>query len=319
MPRHPLSDHCDGQRFHNRYASIGKPFADVLRFWRSKKHWTPWPEIIADSPCSPPPATVRDGQVALTFVGHDSFVMRFAGCTLLTDPVWSTHAGPFGRFGVARARPPALPFDALPPLDAVLVSHDHYDHMDLPTLKRLSGVPVVAGLGSKTFLERRGVGPVHELDWWRSVTLGAARITFVPAQHWSMRTPFDRNRRLWGGFIVQTGGMTVYFCGDTGYSPHFREIGDRFPRIDAALLPIGAYEPRWFMKPQHMNPEEAVQAHHDLRARTSVGMHFGCFRQTAEGLTEPVEALARACRAGLVEESAFRAPTYGETLVLSSG
>ncbi|HYG90285.1 MAG TPA: MBL fold metallo-hydrolase [Azospirillum sp.] len=316
MPRYPLSDHYDGRRFRNRHASTDKRLADVLRFWRSRDQWAPWPERIEDSPCPPPPDTVSDGRVALTFVGHVTFVIRFAGCTLLTDPVWSTSAGPFGRLGPTRARPPALPLDKVPPLDAVLVSHGHYDHMDLPTLRRLSGTPVVAGLGNKPYLERRGVRPVHELDWWQSVDLGGARITFVPAQHWSSRTLFDRNRTLWGGFVVQAGGMTVYFCGDAGYSPHFREISQRFPRIDVALLPIGAYEPRWFMGPQHMNPEEAVQAHRDLRARTSVAMHFGTFRLTPEGMADPVEALDRARRAQAVDESAFRVPAFGETLLL---
>ena len=318
-PRYPLSDHCDGRRFRNVHASTDKRFADVLRFWRSKGEWTPWPERVDDPPCPPPAGPVSDGQAALTFVGHVTFLIRIGGCTLLTDPVWSEHAGPFGRLGPKRARPPALPFEALPNLDTVLVSHGHYDHMDLPTLKRLSGTPVVAGLGNRRYLERRGVRPVHELDWWQSVDLGGARITFVPAQHWSSRTLLDRNTTLWGGFVIEAGGLTVYFCGDAGYSPHFREIAARFPRIDAALLPIGAYEPRWFMTPQHMNPDEAVRAHRDLGARISVAMHFGTFRLTPEGIAEPVAALAQARAAHGVDDQAFRVPRFGETLLLPGG
>ena len=314
----PPSDHCDGRRFRNVHASTDKRFADLLRFWRSRGEWTPWPDRVED-PAFPPPGPVPEGHASVSFVGHVTFLIRIGGCALLTDPVWSAHAGPFGRLGPKRARPPALPFDALPKLDAVLVSHGHYDHMDLPTLKRLSGTPVVAGLGNTAFLERRGIRPVRELDWWQSVELGGARITFVPAQHWSSRTLFDRNTTLWGGFVVEAGGLCVYFCGDSGYSPHFREIGQRFPRIDLALLPIGAYEPRWFMAPQHMNPDEAVRAHLDLGARTSVAMHFGTFRLTPEGIGDPVAALAAACAAHGVDESRFRVPGFGETLTLSGG
>ncbi|HYH38849.1 MAG TPA: MBL fold metallo-hydrolase [Azospirillum sp.] len=319
MPPYPVSDHCDGRRFRNVHASTDKRLKDVLRFWRSRNEWTPWPERVDDPPCPPLPAAAPDGHAALTFIGHVTFLIRVGGCTLLTDPVWSPHAGPLGRLGPKRARPPALALAELPPLDAVLVSHGHYDHMDLPTLKRLSGTPVVAGLGNKPFLERRGVRPVHELDWWQSVELGGARITFVPAQHWSSRTLFDRNTTLWGGFVVESGGACVYFCGDAGYSPHFREIAARFPRIDVALLPIGAYEPRWFMTPQHMNPDEAVRAHRDLGARASVAMHFGTFRLTPEGIAEPVAALGRARASHGVDEATFRVPGFGETLVLAAG
>lgn len=318
-PPYPLSDHYDGKRFRNVHASTDKPLKDVLRFWRSKENWTPWPDRVAAPPCPLPLAPVPDGHVALTFIGHVTFLIRFGGCVVLTDPVWSSHAGPFGRLGPKRARPPCLPLESLPRLDAALVSHGHYDHLDLPTLKRLPGTPMVAGLGNKPYLESRGVSPVHELDWWQSVDMGGARITFVPAQHWSSRTLFDRNTTLWGGFVVQAGGLTVYFCGDAGYSPHFREIAERFPRIDAALLPIGAYEPRWFMAPQHMNPDEAVRAHRDLGARTSVAMHFGTFRLTPEGIAEPVAALARARAAHGVNDDAFRVPEFGETVLLSVG
>lgn len=318
-PRYPLSDHFDGRRFRNVHASTDKRFTDVLRFWRSKNEWTPWPERIEDPPCPPPPDAVPDGRIALTFIGHVTFLIRVGGCTLLTDPVWSERAGPFGRLGPKRVRAPALALGALPRVDAVLVSHGHYDHMDLPTLRSLSGAPVVTGLGNKPVLERCGVRPVHELDWWQSVDLGDARITFVPAQHWSSRTLFDRNRTLWGGFVVEAGGSSVYFCGDAGYSPHFREIAERFPRIDVALLPIGAYEPRWFMQPQHMNPAEAVQAHRDLGARAAVAMHFGTFRLTPEGVSDPVRALDRARRDQAVDKGVFRVPAFGETLLFPGG
>lgn len=315
-PRYPLSDHCDGRRFRNIHASTDKRPGDILRFWRSRSEWTPWPERVDDPPFPPPVEPVPDGHAAITFVGHVTFLIRVGGVAVLTDPVWSEHAGPFGRLGPKRARPPALAFEALPKLDAVLVSHGHYDHMDLPTLKRLSGTPLVAGLGNKPFLERRGVRLVHELDWWQSVEVGDARITFVPAQHWSSRTLFDRNTTLWGGFVIEAGGGSVYFCGDAGYSPHFREIAARFPNLSVALLPIGAYEPRWFMEPQHMNPADAVQAHADLTPGASVAMHFGSFRLTPEGIADPVAELERARTARGIPAEHFRVPGFGETLLL---
>jgi len=316
MPPYPPSDHCDGTRFRNIHASTDKRARDVIRMLRGRKGWTPWPERVEDPPRPALPEAVPHGRVAVTYVGHATFLIRTNGFTALTDPLWSAHAGPFGRLGPRRVRAPGLPLDGLPPLDAVLVSHGHYDHMDLPTLRRLSGTRMLSGLGNRAYLERRGVAPVRELDWWETAELDGARITFVPAQHWSNRTPFDRNRTLWGGFVLEAGGVTVYFCGDSGYCPHFAEIAARFPRIDVALLPIGAYEPRWFMAPQHMNPDEAVQAHRDLKAQVSVAMHFGTFRLTSEGIDEPVQALARARMAHGVADAAFRVPGFGQTLLL---
>ena len=156
---------------------------------------------------------------------------------------------------------------------------------------------------------------IHELDWWQTATVGPAEITCVPAQHFSARTPWDRNRTLWCGYLVRAGGVTVYFAGDTGYSPHFEAIGARFPSIDIALLPIGAYEPRWFMTPVHMNPEEAVRAHLDLRPRVSIGMHFGTFQLTDEGIDEPIRALERARDAHGVTADAFGVLGFGETKI----
>jgi L-ascorbate metabolism protein UlaG (beta-lactamase superfamily) len=254
-------------------------------------------------------------------------------------------------------RPPAIASSALPPVDLVLVSHNHYDHLQPSSLRlfaeRASYVaPLgVAGQlrlppqGGKSRVKNSdGAGvetsdgdgvehgrvssqdpvisalrrKIHELDWWQSTTVGNAAITCVPAQHFSARTLWDRNRTLWCGYVVQTGGVTVYFAGDSGYSPHFQAIGARFPSIDVALLPIGAYEPRWFMKPVHMNPDEAVRAHRDLRARRSIGMHFGTFQLTDEAIDEPLRALERARAAHGVSAEAFSVLDFGETAVINS-
>jgi L-ascorbate metabolism protein UlaG (beta-lactamase superfamily) len=188
--------------------------------------------------------------------------------------------------------------------------------MDLPTLRQIRSrwAPRVAtGLGNARHLAKAGIRAATELDWWQSTELAGASVTYVPSQHFSARGPHDRNRSLWGGFVVEAGGMTVYFAGDSGYSPDFAEIGRRFPDIDLALLPIGAYEPRWFMRPQHMNPEEAVQAHLDLRPRRGIGMHFGTFQLTDEAIDAPVQALREAReQAGLAQDE-FDVLAFGET------
>ena len=184
--------------------------------------------------------------MAVTFIGHSTFLIRTASAVMLTDPVFTSHAGPFGRMGPRRVRPPGIAASILPPVDIVLVSHNHYDHLQPLSLRLVSErATCVAPLGVARQLGRKAL----ELDWWQSTTVGAAEITCVPAQHFSSRTPWDRDRTLWCGYVVRVDGVTVYFAGDSGYSPQFAAIGNRFPSIDVALLPIGAYEPRWFMDP----------------------------------------------------------------------
>jgi len=285
---------------------------------------TPWPATAPAGDYAPPPASVAPGQVALTFVGHSTFLIRTASTVLITDPVFTSHAGPFGVLGPRRVRPPGVPIASLPPVDIVLVSHNHYDHLQHSSLRHFQRASFVAPLGVGTQLglppeggshESRGGGKIAELDWWQSVRIGDAQITAVPAQHFSARTPWDRNRTLWCGYVVAVDGLRIYFAGDTGHFTHFAEIGSRWPRIDLALLPIGAYEPRWFMIYAHMNPEEAVRAHVDLRARASVGMHFGTFQLTDEAIDEPVRALERARGAAGVSADAFRVLGFGESAI----
>jgi L-ascorbate metabolism protein UlaG (beta-lactamase superfamily) len=242
--------------------------------------------------------------------------LQIGGVCVLTDPIWSDRCSPVNFAGPRRVRRPGQTLDALPSVDLLLVSHNRYDHLDLPTLRRVRTrwSPCAAtGLGNARHLAKAGIRSVVELDWWQSTELRGARITYVPAQHFSSRGLHDRNHCLWGGFVIEVRGIVVYFAGDSGYCPHFAEIGRKFPRIDLALLPIGAYEPRWFMRRHHVDPQEAVQAHLDLRPRRSLGMHFGTFQLTDEAIDAPALALGQArAQAGLVQQD-FDVLDFGET------
>jgi L-ascorbate metabolism protein UlaG (beta-lactamase superfamily) len=319
MPPLPPSDHFDGHRFHNVDPEAKtRPLSDVWKWSRARRP-AAWPRNIVDE-IPPLPSTPAGEVISVTFIGHSTFLLRWGGITLLTDPVFAPHAGPWGRTGPRRARGPAYPLDQLPKVDLVLQSHNHYDHLDLGTheaIGRRDGARIVTPLGNGAYLPKRVRGWVDERDWWGVCEpLPGVRVTVVPAQHFSARTPWDRDRALWGGLVVECGGRTVYFAGDSGYCRHFGEIGERFPTIDLALVPIGAYDPRWFMRPVHMDPEEALKAHLDLRARRSIAMHFGTFQLTDEPIDEPAERLRAAMRAAGVADASFQVPRPGETILI---
>ena len=285
------SDHFDGQRFFNPpladEAADRRGLVQVLR-WRLQGDRSAW------GPHPPPPDRVPAGTAALTFIGHASFLLRLPGMVVLTDPVFSERCSPFSRLGPRRAHPPGIALDALPAVDIVLVSHNHYDHMDLPSLRRLAArgtSRAITSAGNADILHAAGFAAVDALDWWQGATAGPYRITATPARHFSRRGPFDGNRTLWCGFDLQGEDGHVLFAGDSGAGPHWADIQARLGPPGLALLPIGAYEPRWLMAPVHMNPAEAVQAHRDLGARQSVGMHFGTFQLTDEAIDAPVRAL----------------------------
>ena len=222
--------------------------------------------------------------------------------------------------GPRRVREPAVRFDDLPPISIVLLSHNHYDHCDLRTLGMLAtrfDPLVVTPLGNGALVRSAGIRRVEELDWWQDAKTSALPIALTPAYHFSARTPLDRNRALWSGFMLSAGRARIFFAGDTAYAPFFRDVRQRLGPIDLALLPIGAYEPRWFMQPVHMNPAEAVQAHLDLEVSESVGMHFGTFQLTTEGIDEPLRALEDACRAKSIPPSRFRTLGFGESVRLA--
>jgi L-ascorbate metabolism protein UlaG (beta-lactamase superfamily) len=307
------SDHFDGRRFVNPTGRAGPPFSAIPRMLLEPR--TPWPARIDEPPQRPP--RLDGAPAVVTFIGHSTFLIQTADGNILTDPMYSQRAGPLNVLGPRRVRQPGIPFDDLPPISIVLLSHNHYDHCDLRTLGRLADrfhPVVVTPLRNGGLVRSSGIRRVEELDWWQETKVSGLSVALTPAQHFSARSPLDRNRALWGGFMLVASGVRILFAGDTAYAPFFRDIAQRLGPIDLALLPIGAYEPRWFMKHVHMNPAEAVQAHMDLEAAGSIGMHFGTFQLTTEGMDEPLRALAEACRARNIALSRFRALGFGESV-----
>ena len=268
------------------------------------------PAVVPDHASLQIPPAVGEG-ARLVWLGHASWLIQLCGVSVLVDPVLGESIVGFTK----RNGNAPLAAAALPPIAAQLVSHNHYDHMDMPSLRAV-GAPVVVGLGNaRTFSGRL---PATELGWWDSVEVGGVRVTFVPSQHWSRRSLGDTNRALWGGFVMQGAGLSIYHSGDTAYFEGFREIGRRFPRIDAALLPIGAYDPGWFMSKQHMNPEEALRAFEDLDARMIVAMHWGTFKLTDEPLDEPPALFRQGAIARGLGAAIVRVGAVGETFVLAT-
>jgi L-ascorbate metabolism protein UlaG (beta-lactamase superfamily) len=310
----PQSDHCDGVRFFNPGPGTPRGVRGLLR-WRLRERRTPWPEFIEDPPFPPPPDVCPPDHAAITFIGHATFLIRMGGLTILTDPIFSDRCSPVAWAGPRRVRRPGLALAALPRVDVVLLSHNHYDHMDLPSLRRLhqrDAPAVVTTLGNARTLARAGLGDARELDWWQATRHGAVEITATPARHFARRGLFDHNRSLWAGFMLSIGPRRLLFAGDSGAGSHWADIRARLGAPGVALLPIGAYEPRWFMQAVHMNPADAVQAHRDLGAGHSIGMHFGTFHLTDEAVDAPAAALANALGPG---HAAFSILGCGETEV----
>jgi L-ascorbate metabolism protein UlaG (beta-lactamase superfamily) len=311
----PQSDHWNGERFFNPTRANGQPVTAVPRMLVEPRQR--WPSSVPVELAHPAP--LGDAAAAITFIGHSTFLIQTAAGNILTDPVYSERASPVTFAGPRRVREPAVHFDDLPPINLVLLSHNHYDHCDGRTLQAIEDrwhPLVVTPLENAPLLGSFGMKRIEELDWWQPSTAAPMPIVAAPAQHFSARTPFDRNRALWCSFLITAAARTIFFAGDSGYAPHFSDVRARLGAPDLALLPIGAYEPRWFMKDIHMNPEEAVRAHLDLGATLSVGMHFGTFQLTLEGIDDPVIALGTALEARGISPGTFRAPEFGETLRL---
>ena len=314
----PVSDHFDGARFFNPGGEGPRGFAQLLR-WQLGERGEPWPDSHpSPHPRDRPPRRVEGTGVRVGFVGHATFLIQGAGLNVLTDPVWSERASPLSFAGPRRRNPPGIAFEDLPPIDAVLVSHSHYDHMDLATLARLwarDRPRIVAPLGNDAVLRAHDASiGVVTADWGDTLPLGpGATVSLEPVHHWSSRGVGDRNLALWAGFVLKGVGATVFFAGDTGFAGGrpFRDVAERHGPPDLALLPIGAYEPRWFMAPQHMDPDEAVRGFGLLGARQALGYHWGTFRLTNEGVDRPALDLAAALAAHGVDAARFHAAQPG--------
>ncbi|MEA3203018.1 MAG: hypothetical protein QOI63_684 [Thermoplasmata archaeon] len=268
--------------------------------------------LLRKAPDLPPPAPARLPRAGVTWVGHASFVVQMGGACVLLDPVWS----PRLPGGIRRLRAPGVPWEQLPEVDAVLLSHNHFDHLDLATLRRLPPrTPILAPLGLAGWLRRRGFPAARELDWWQGTAVAPGlRAELVPAHHWSRRGILDANRSLWGGWVLADGRRKVHFAGDTAFGTFFRQIGQRHPDIDVALLPVGAYAPRTSNGSAHMDPEEAVAAFQDLGARTMVPMHWGTFRLSPEPVQEPIERTRAAWEAAGLARSRLADLEVGQSL-----
>lgn len=315
-PRHHTS-----RGFRNNYAHDRHGLKDFLKFlWG----WDRVGAKVAFPLATPDPGFLAANRTrpTLTWIGHATFLVQVGGLNVLTDPHFTARASPLRFAGPERLAPPGLSLENLPAPDVVLISHNHYDHLDDGTVRWLARrhpkAVFVVPLGLRGWLQQRQVANVVELDWWQRHQGHGFAVHAVPAQHFSGRAHDDRNRTLWCGFVLEAANKKVFFAGDTGYSKDFAAIGERLGPVDLALLPIGAYEPRWFMRAMHVNPEEAVRIHQDVRSRQSVAMHWGTFRLTEEPADEPPKALARALREADIPADKFWVMQHGETRTLEA-
>lgn len=315
----PTSDHFDGNRFFNP-GIPERRFFDLIK-WQFTRQPVPWPKERSISRFTIPQKRVAGNQFSITYINHATHLIQWDNINILTDPIWSERASPFKWIGPKRVHPPGVKFEDLPPIDYILVSHNHYDHLDLPTLKKLvhrDNPKILTGLGNASWFKKEGIIEVEELDWWEGKNFpNGLEFIFTQTQHFSARSLFDRNKTLWGGFLIQLKNHSIYFAGDTAYFSVFKEINQRYGPPLLAILPIGAYEPRWFMEPVHMSAKEAVQAHLDLEAKYSLASHFGTFQLTDEGMEEPPRALKETLERSGVHPDSFWVFEPGESRFIS--
>jgi N-acyl-phosphatidylethanolamine-hydrolysing phospholipase D len=332
----PSKPHHTEKGFKNNYSGpVSKSFFDFLK-WQIRRiandlppaPQTPTPVVPADLAFISSNAKAGTNmQPAVTWIGHASTLVQASGLNVLTDPVFSQRASMFNSVGPIRTQAPGLSLEQLPKIDVVLISHNHFDHLDINSVialaKQAGGSPqFIVPLGVKPWMENLGISKVHEMDWWESFMVGKVEFMLTPVQHWSARGITDRSHTLWGGWAVFGPDFQWYFTGDTGYTHDFIDTKARFSArqtqaqgggFDLALIAVGAYEPRWFMQEQHINPAEAIQIHQELGAKRSMGVHWGTFNLTDEPLDQPPKDLAIARKAAHLEEDAFFLLAVGET------
>jgi L-ascorbate metabolism protein UlaG (beta-lactamase superfamily) len=320
----PARPHHTPQGFRNTAPTSGKTTAEFFRWQRERRTLVIRPPTVDLSAVVPDLEFIRNNRVdfAATWIGHATVLVQLGGLNFLTDPHFSERASPVQFMGPRRWQRPGLALAELPRIDVVLLSHNHYDHLDAGSVDALAaqegGPPLfLVPLGLDRWMEGAGITRVRAMDWWDRLQIEGAAVTFVPAQHWSRRTLADTNTTLWGGFVVQAANRSLYFAGDTGYGPDFKEIGARFGGFDLSLLPRGAYEPRWFMRDAHVNPEEAVRIHNDIGSRKSLAIHWGTFPLTDEPLDQPLAELAAALERHRLGHADFVTLRHGATLNLN--
>jgi L-ascorbate metabolism protein UlaG (beta-lactamase superfamily) len=318
------SNHFDGNKFVNPDRVGNHSYFDVLKWWLSGNDKGVWQRLeksdVQQFPA--PEKSVDPEELHVTFINHASFLLRIDGVNILTDPIWSYRASPYQWIGPKRMRPPGIEFDDLPPIDLVLISHNHYDHLDIHTVKKLAekhDSQFIVPLGVEQYLNNHGVENTIHVDWWEELSFDTnLSLTTVPARHFSGRGLFDRNQTLWCGYVLHTSVGNVYFAGDTGYGNFLKDIGNKFGPLHTAFIPIGAYRPRWFMKSIHLSPEDAVIAHRDLQSKQSIAMHFGTFPMADDGMTEAVEELEQAQAKHGISAEEFSVLPEGKTKVIKT-
>jgi L-ascorbate metabolism protein UlaG (beta-lactamase superfamily) len=315
----PVTDHFDGTKFFTPGGSPAKGLPDVFKWMigRKRSPWNASPDTSFGQ--APPPRIGRGARI--TFVNHSTFLLQVDGINILTDPVWSERTSPFQWAGPKRRRPPGVRFEDLPKIDLILLSHNHYDHLDIGTVKRLTEKHkprIVSALGIKPYLAKHGVNDVTELDWWDEWTINdGLKIRAVPAQHFSGRGMFDRDATLWCGFVIVRPGGNIYFAGDSGYQEAlFREIGERCAPIQVALIPIGAFKPEWFMSPIHCSPKEAVKIHKDVKSNLSIATHFGTFALADDNSDDAIAELAQARKSQGIPDDKFITIKEGDSIAI---
>jgi len=310
----PKSDHFNGKVFQNPNGKEAKGLSDLFKFLfnRDRGEWKKGYEETGYTGTPPDP---EPGKFQILFINHSTFLVQMDGINILTDPIWSRRCSPFSFMGPERHRPPGIAFTDLPRIDVVLLSHNHYDHLDISTILKLKQAhdPLfIVPLGVDLMLRKRGISSISTLDWHEDATFKSISFSATPAIHFSSRGMLDRDKTLWCGYLIDNGTKRLYFAGDTGYDPQvFKSIRERYGKIDLAMIPIGAYKPAWFMSPIHVSPQEAVKIHLDVKSTQSVAMHFGTFALADEGQGEAERDLMESIKQEGIDLKDFLVPEEG--------